>query len=46
MLAGKNVDPPMTTPVQLATGVIYPDDGQLMADNTEQFCWIVTIQGG
>ncbi len=27
--------------------VIYPDsDGQPMADNTEQFRWIVTIQGG
>src|SRR4029077_2493270 len=28
-------------------GIIYPDsDGQPMADNTLQFRWIVTIQGG
>jgi Uma2 family endonuclease len=27
--------------------IVYPDsDGQPMADNTKQFCWIVTIQGG
>lgn len=37
----------MTTPVQLAREVVYPEsDGQPMADNTEQFRWIVTIQGG
>ncbi|MCT7995674.1 Uma2 family endonuclease [Laspinema olomoucense] len=29
------------------TSIIYPEsDGQPMADNTEQFRWIVTIQGG
>lgn len=29
------------------TKIIYPEsDGQPMADNTEQFRWIVTIQGG
>ncbi len=27
--------------------IVYPEsDGQPMADNTEQFHWIVTIQGG
>ncbi|MBW4640735.1 MAG: Uma2 family endonuclease [Gloeocapsa sp. UFS-A4-WI-NPMV-4B04] len=38
----------MTTSTQLASQqVIYPDsDGQPMADNTKQFRWIVTIQGG
>ncbi|MDT9267853.1 MAG: Uma2 family endonuclease, partial [Limnospira sp. PMC 1223.20] len=29
------------------TPIIYPEnDGQPMAENTEQFRWIVTIQGG
>jgi Uma2 family endonuclease len=33
-------------PIQTAE-IIYPDsDGQLMADNTLQYRWIVTIQGG
>jgi Uma2 family endonuclease len=33
-------------PIQKAE-IIYPDsDGQLMADNTLQYRWIVTIQGG
>ena len=38
----------MTTQIQLASQqVIYPEsDGQPMADNTKQFRWIVTIQGG
>ena len=38
----------MTTSTQPASQqVIYPDsDGQPMADNTKQFRWIVTIQGG
>ena len=35
-----------TTPVTAPT-IVYPDsDGQPMADNTLQFRWIVTIQGG
>ena len=35
-----------TTPATAST-IVYPDsDGQLMADNTLQFRWIVTIQGG
>src|SRR5215216_2728529 len=30
-----------------AQEIVYPDsDGQPMADNTKQFRWIVTIQGG
>lgn len=38
----------MTTSTQIASQqVIYPEsDGQPMADNTKQFRWIVTIQGG
>ena len=38
----------MTTSTQITSQqVIYPDsDGQPMADNTKQFRWIVTIQGG
>lgn len=38
----------MTTQIQLSSQqVIYPEsDGQPMADNTKQFRWIVTIQGG
>ena len=29
------------------TEIIYPDnDGKPIADNTKQFRWIVTIQGG
>lgn len=39
----------MTTSTQPTSQqqVIYPDsDGQPMADNTKQFRWIVTIQGG
>ena len=38
----------MTTSTQLASQqVIYPEsNGQPMADNTKQFRWIVTIQGG
>ena len=39
----------MTTQIQPASQqqVIYPEsDGQPMADNTKQFRWIVTIQGG
>ena len=39
----------MTTKIQLPSQqqVIYPEsDGQPMADNTKQFRWIVTIQGG
>ena len=39
----------MNTQIQLPSQsqVIYPEsDGQLMADNTKQFRWIVTIQGG
>lgn len=39
----------MTTQIQLPSQpqVVYPEsDGQPMADNTKQFRWIVTIQGG
>ena len=37
----------MTTQIQLPQQVIYPEsDGQPMADNTKQFRWIMTIQGG
>ncbi len=39
----------MTTQIQLTSpqSVIYPDsDGKPVADNTQQFRWIVTIQGG
>ena len=38
----------MTTQIQLSSQqVIYPEsDGRPMADNTKQFRWIVTIQGG
>lgn len=39
----------MSTSAALPTapGINYPDsDGQLMADNTKQFRWITTIQGG
>lgn len=39
----------MTTQIKLPSQqqVIYPEsDGQPMADNTKQFRWIVTIQGG
>lgn len=39
----------MTTQIQFASKqqVIYPEsDGQPIADNTKQFRWIVTIQGG
>ena len=38
----------MTTSTQITSQqVIYPEsDGQPMADNTKQFRWIVTIQGG
>jgi Uma2 family endonuclease len=36
----------MSTPVDVAP-IIYPQsDGKPMADNTTQFRWIVTIQGG
>jgi Uma2 family endonuclease len=39
---------PQTTPQltpQTTPEIIYPDsDGQPMADNTKQFCWIVTIK--
>jgi Uma2 family endonuclease len=36
-----------STPPSAETEVIYPEsDGQPMADNTKQFRWIVTIQGG
>ena len=36
----------MSTPIQVAP-IIYPQsDSQPMADNTKQFRWIVTIQGG
>lgn len=37
----------MVAPPQASTlaGIRYPDsDGQLMADNTQQFQWIVTIK--
>src|SRR6266545_225356 len=35
------------TPPRAARAVVYPDsDGQPMSDNTLQFQWIVTIQGG
>ncbi len=35
------------TPVMPTTAVTYPtSDGQPMADNTKQFRWITTIQGG
>jgi Uma2 family endonuclease len=34
-------------PVRPKTAVVYPEsDGLPMADNTKQFRWIVTIQGG
>ncbi len=37
----------LTAAVEPTTMVIYPDsDGQPMAENTLQFRWIVTIQGG
>ena len=37
----------MSTIAQPNTAIIYPDsDGKPMADNTLQFEWIVTIQGG
>ncbi len=39
----------MTTLVEPATqaAIVYPEsDGQPMADNTKQFRWIVTIEGG
>lgn len=38
----------MSTQIQLSSQqVIYPEsDGQPMADNTKQFRWIVTLQGG
>jgi Uma2 family endonuclease len=39
----------MTTLVEPVTqaAIVYPEsDGQPMADNTKQFCWIVTIEGG
>jgi Uma2 family endonuclease len=36
-----------TLPVETAGAVVYPEsDGKPMADNTRQFRWIVTIQGG
>jgi hypothetical protein len=35
----------MTSTKPEQSTVIYPDsDGQLMADNTQQFRWIVTIK--
>jgi Uma2 family endonuclease len=37
----------MTPATALAEPIVYPDsDGQPMAENTLQFQWIVTIQGG
>ncbi|MEB3179020.1 MAG: Uma2 family endonuclease [Nostocaceae cyanobacterium] len=37
----------MVTQISSAKNIIYPDsDGQPMADNTKQYRWIVTIQGG
>jgi Uma2 family endonuclease len=36
-----------STPATTAPEVVYPDsDGQPMSDNTKQFRWIVTIEGG
>ncbi len=36
-----------TVPPETAQAIVYPDsDGKPMADNTLQFRWIVTIQGG
>src|SRR3712207_8484741 len=38
---------PYTTLFRSRPETVYPDsDGQPMADNTRQFRWIVTIQGG
>jgi hypothetical protein len=36
----------MPTSVDVARITYPPGDGQPMADNTKQFRWIVTIQGG
>jgi Uma2 family endonuclease len=37
----------VSIPVATVPQVVYPDcDGQPMSDNTKQFRWIVTIQGG
>jgi Uma2 family endonuclease len=37
----------MTTQIAAQDRIIYPErDGQPMSDNTKQFRWIVTIQGG
>ncbi|WP_009630901.1 Uma2 family endonuclease [Synechocystis sp. PCC 7509] len=37
----------MTTQIAAQDQIIYPErDGQPMSDNTKQFRWIVTIQGG
>ncbi len=37
----------MTTQIAAQERIIYPErDGQPMSDNTKQFRWIVTIQGG
>lgn len=37
----------MTTQVAAQNQLVYPErDGQPMSDNTKQFRWIVTIQGG
>jgi Uma2 family endonuclease len=36
----------MPTSVDVAQIIYPPSDGQPMADNTKQFRWIVTIQGG
>ncbi len=37
----------MTTQIAAQNQIIYPErDGQPMSDNTKQFRWIVTIQGG
>lgn len=45
--SGKKLRRFLTTPVQQCEPkVVYPNYGQPMADNTEQFHWIVTIQGG
>ena len=37
----------MSTVAHPKTAIVYPDsDGKPMSDNTLQFQWIVTIQGG
>ena len=40
-------DPPLTTLPPPREAILYPDcDGQPMSDNTLQFRWIMTLQGG